>query len=716
MFRPQSGRRLTIRVQKSPHNLFVFVKKSLSSLVKISPLLGSLIPAIAIAADGDEAALKLSPFVVTSTAAGDAALQVQLDPKAAAQPIPAQDGADILKAIPGFSVSRKGGADGEAVLRGQAGSRLSLLLDGENSLGGCPHRMDPPTAYIFPSAYDRVTVLKGPQTVLYGPGNSAGVVLFERDIQRLTTSGYTAEGSLSFASFGRNDQSLLVKAGVPDVYVLSGGNRSQSDDYRDGSGQSVHSHYERSSLQLAAGWTPDANTLLEVSGTLSEGKAAYGYSMMDATKLDRQNLGLRFKKTLITPVLTKLEGQVYYNYVDHVMDDYSMRTFTPSMMGTTPSASNPDHRLVGGRGMAELTATSNTVFRLGFDFQNGRHRSRSTGNEIAKPYEAMTRVQDATIDDVGLFGELTQTLSTGTRLVGGLRADRWQATDKRDQIAGMMMSSANPTAQNHRRETNPGGFLRFERDLTAKVLTAYAGVGHTERAPDYWELITNESLTSKSSFNTKSEKVTQFDTGLNLHRGAFSASLAAFCNEVKDFILVQSNVLKASGMGMGTSMATVTRNVDASSFGGEASVSYVLDTHWKMDGSLAYVEGRNKTDHLALAQQPPFEGRLGLSYVSSDWSVGGLSRLVAAQDRFATNQGTIIGQDLGRTGGFAVFSLNAGLRVAPHAQLTAGVDNLFDKTYAEHLSRNGVAVTGYPVTTRINEPGRTVWVKLTVNF
>ena len=37
--------------------------------------------------------------------------------------------------------------------------------------------MDPPTAYIFPSAFDRITVLKGPQSVQYGPDTSAGVVL-----------------------------------------------------------------------------------------------------------------------------------------------------------------------------------------------------------------------------------------------------------------------------------------------------------------------------------------------------------------------------------------------------------------------------------------------------------------------------------------------------------------------------------------------------------
>jgi iron complex outermembrane receptor protein len=39
------------------------------------------------------------------------------------------------------------------------------------------------------------------------------------------------------------------------------------------------------------------------------------------------------------------------------------------------------------------------------------------------------------------------------------------------------------------------------------------------------------------------------------------------------------------------------------------------------------------------------------------------------------------------------------------------VDNLFDKAYAEHLSRAGAMVAGFPPpTTRVNEPGRNWWI------
>ena len=113
---------------------------------------------------------------------------------------------------------------------------------------------------------------------------------------------------------------------------------------------------------------------------------------------------------------------------------------------------------------------------------------------------------------------------------------------------------------------------------------------------------------------------------------------------------------------------------------------------------------------------PPLELRTGLNYADERWSAGVLRRVVAEQDRYALRQGNIVGQDLGRTGGFGVLSLNAGWKPTPAVLVSAGVDNLFDKVYGEHLSRGGAAVSGFEQTTRVNEPGRTLWLKVGASF
>ena len=161
------------------HNIF----RRLPLAVAISLAL----PALALAQEAT-----LGRVVVTAPVT-EAPLTVTTDPRAPRQPLPAHDGADMLKSIPGFSVIRKGGTDGDPVFRGMSGSRLGILLDGQEIHGGCGGRMDPPTAYIYPESYDRVTVLKGPQQVLYVPGSSAGVVLFERESRRMTEPGWSAQ-------------------------------------------------------------------------------------------------------------------------------------------------------------------------------------------------------------------------------------------------------------------------------------------------------------------------------------------------------------------------------------------------------------------------------------------------------------------------------------------------------------------------------------------
>ncbi|MCL2829615.1 MAG: TonB-dependent copper receptor [Betaproteobacteria bacterium] len=658
---------------------------------------------------------------VVVTAAREAApLVVEADPKRPQQPLPAHDGADYLKTFPGFSVIRKGGSGGDPVLRGMAGSRLNILLDGENIYGGCGGRMDPPTAYVYPSAYDRVTVVKGPQSVRFGPGTIAGTVQFEQKRPSFTEAGARFSGSLTGGSFGRNDEMIDASAGNPEFYVRGVGTNSRSGDYKDGDGHDIHSAYHRWSANAAIGWTPDANTWLELSGASSDGEAAYADRGMDGVKFKRENLGLRFEKKNISPFLQKIEAQVYHNYIDHVMDNYSLRGFTPTSMMPGPSVNNPDRVTDGARLAFTMLPSEHIELLVGFDTQYNRHRLRTTSNQWKTPYSDLPRSGDARFSQYGLFSELTLSLSEHDRVLGGLRGDWWRAQDDRAATTGGGMGGMGAmgpvSAGQVRHDALTSGFVRYERDIQESfgTFTPYIGLGHAERFPDYWELISQnkQSESSNSAFSTRPEKNTQLDFGVLWNRKEkLSASFSGFYSRVKDYILIDT---KVAGKPSGT---IVTRNIDATLWGFEATALWNFAENWKLGGSLAYVRGNNDTDGTPLAQMPPLESRLSLTYDNRLFSVGGLIRAVAAQNRVDPGRGNIAGQDISPTPGFATFALNGSYRPSKTILISAGVDNLFNRTYAEHLDKGSAAIAGYTTQlTKINEPGRTLWIKADIEL
>lgn len=659
--------------------------------------------------------IDLPPLEVISQP-GSVPLMTELNPKAPAQPIPAQDGAEILRTIPGFSVIRKGGTDGDPVIRGMAGSRLGILLNGENILGGCGNRMDPPTAYVFPSTYDVVTVLKGPQNVLHGPGHSGGVVLFERTPQYYEQPGHSGHASITMGSRSRLDPFLDLRAGMPLGYVQFIGSRTSSGDYQDGGGRRVHSRYERWSFQSIAGWTPNRETALEMTATISDGEAAYADRMMDGSKFARRHLGLRFHRAGLSGLIQSVDANAYVNDVDHVMDNFSLREFRSTMMMPNPIASNPDRLTFGSRVNAHLKVDGLNRLVVGSNFQANHHTTRRSMDETMKSYRDFPRIRDAEFEQMGFYGELTLSFTQHNRLHAGARMDFWQARDLRENIAiGMMGSAPNPTGGQRRQQGLPSGFVRYEQEI-AYATTAYVGVGHVQRFPDYWELFNKESVDGLSAFHGDAEKTTQLDLGMTYQSGSLTISLSAFIGRLDDYLLIESNVEKPSGM-MGVRNATVVRNVNASTMGGEWNLSYRFAEYWKIDGSIAYVRGQNRSDRIPLAQQPPFEAKLGLSYSGKRFSLGGLVRAVAAQHRVAVHQGNIVGQDLGRSPGFVVFALNASWAFSANSRIVGGVDNLFDREFAEHLSRGGSTVAGFPPpATRVNEPGRTAWLKWEIRF
>ncbi|MCB8769333.1 UNVERIFIED_CONTAM: TonB-dependent copper receptor [Acinetobacter sp. HSTU-ASm16] len=640
---------------------------------------------------------QMPPIVVTAQETTRSnGLIVQADPKQPIQPVPATDGADYLQSILGFNAIKNGGTNGDVTFRGMFGSRIKMLTDGTENLGACPARMDSPTSYINPESYDRITVIKGPQTVLYATPGSAATVLFEREPEQLSADKpYRGQASVLIGSFGRLDHNIEAAVGDESKYARLNANRSVAGNYQDGNGKTVQSQWERWSTDLALGWKPTQDTWLELRGGASDGESAYAGRTMDGTQFRRESLGLHAEQKNITDVIKKVEAQIDYSYNDHVMDNFKLRTPPMAMnmnmgMSMGGGAMEVTRRTINAR-TAVTTEWGNFSAISGVDSQHNQHAGNMYMRD-ANPIPPLKR--DLEYQSYGAFTEWTYTLSPETKWVAGGRIDQVKVNH-----------AAN---DQQRKDTNPSAFVRIEHALPEHGLKTYAGIGYVERSPDYWEI----SRVSKGLLNyLDTEKTTQLDLGFEFEQGALTSWASAYAGLIDDFILVpyQSNP-------NGSVSILPARSIDATIAGAEAGIGYHLTDHLQTDLSAMYAWGKNTSDGKPLPQIAPLEGRFNLRYVQDRYSLGLLWRAVAKQNRISLNEGNIVGYDIGKSKGFSTLAINAAYQYSPTLDFAVGIDNLLDKAYAEHLNKSGAALFGYAANEQFNNSGRNYWARVSMKF
>lgn len=641
-----------------------------------------------------------APIVVTSASGNDAnGLIVRADPKQPIQPIPASDGADYLQSIVGFSSVNSGaGTNGDVTFRGMFGSRIKILTDGTENLGACPSRMDSPTSYISPESYDRISVIKGPQTVQYANTGSAATVIFERTPEQFDQDqNYRGQASVLMGSFGRLDHNVEVAAGDDQKYVRLNTNRLVSNSYQDGDGTTVPSDWERWNADVALGWTPDEDTWVELTGGKADGEAVYAGRAMDGSKFARESLGLRVEKHNVTDVIQKIEAQVNYNFNDHVMDNFSLREFQPGGMMSMPMATNVTRKTLNAR-MAMTNEWDKLQLITGIDSQNNEHTKRN--GSLMTPYQTQPRTKDMQFQSVGVFGELSYQLSDNNKLVSGVRLDQVNV----DAVQ----------SQQERNETLPSAFIRFENHHPDHDDgKTYIGLGYVERMPDYWELFSPK--TGNDNVNTFAnidiEKTLQLDFGYQHEHGHFNSWASAYAGLINDYVLT---TYKPTGM-MGM-LEAHTRNVDAIIAGAEAGIGYQFTDRLQADISAMYAWGENTTDNTPLPQISPLEARVNLRYVQDKYNFGLLWRVVDGQNRISLNEGNIVGYDNKQSAGFGTLSLNGSYHVMDSVDISVGVDNVLDRTYTEHLNKMGASGTGLPTTEQFNNMGRNYWARVSMKF
>lgn len=164
--------------------------------------------------------------------------------------------------------------------------------------------------------------------------------------------------------------------------------------------------------------------------------------------------------------------------------------------------------------------------------------------------------------------------------------------------------------------------------------------------------------------------------------------------------------------------AVITRNVDADIVVANAFARYNFNPRWAMSGKLFYNYGHNQTDNRPLYQIRPLEFTGQLDYQNyfshGSYNLGVAGRWVAAQHRGDFDTKTGLGIDK-REAAKSFFTVDAygSVNIQDRYGIRFGVNNVFNKQYAEYISGNHVLALSPSV---VYAPARTYWLSLHAAF
>ena len=424
--------------------------------------------------------------------------------------------------------------------------------------------------------------------------------------------------------------------------------------------------------------------------------------------------------------LERLELNAGYSYVDHLMNN-ERKSNRAMMEAEAPSeAYSYSGKLDGDWRVAE-----SSVLTLGADAERLERDAVRTRTMPATGATFQDHIwPEAERELIGLFGEWNQEASDRLTLRAGARVDFAQSdANAADDRMVLGPGQAAPISEWFTRVNGPEASeldrdeMLYSGNLLAEwkaydALSLYAGMGRTERYPALTELYYAFSPAPGGyqigNPGLDAEKKVEITAGARHKTSWVDTDFSVFAARVEDYILPTS-VLKTDVNGDGTAdNVRGFRNVDAELWGGELAAVGKLGAGWSVPAAMAYVQGCNTTDDRDLPEIPPLSVRGALRFDQAGrrawWTEAGI--------RFAARQARVdeaFPED--ETPSFTIFHLRGGVDLTQAIKLEAGVENLFDEDYNEHLTREAVLATEeLAVGDEVPAPGRSLYLKVAAVF
>jgi iron complex outermembrane recepter protein len=583
-----------------------------------------------------------------------------------------------LESQPGVSSRSFGPSPARPVIRGLDGDRVQILQDGQR-VGDLSSQSGDHGVSINPAAAQRIEVVRGPATLLYGANAIGGLVnVITEDIPTKPIQG--ANGNLTFdlgsaASEGAGAAALQAGNGRFAVHIGGGGRRSGDVDTPEG--EIANSQSRNGFGNVGLSWTGAKGYF---GGSYGYDDTKYGIPVVEGGILQltprRHAFSLRGGAQGLTGAFEGFRATL-------AMRRYKHDELEGEEVGTAFKNDTTELEVMGSHRAYGRLKGNVGAWLLGRAFD-------------AQGAEALSPAVDQNGFAAFVYEELTWPHFT---VQFGGRVDR------------VMFE---PSGEPEREFTNGSGSVGvlFRPAAADDRLTLAASLARAARNPALEELFFfglhhGNFAIELGNPDLESEKALGFDVSLRWRSGRASGELTYFRNDVSNFIfrqeldeeefeareeefearfpgreLVGHHHEEEGGVEEGENFAFVNFvGADAMLQGIEAHADFQLAPGVFAEFGADLVRASLSRNDDPLPRMPPFRIRGGLRYQRNAFQLGGDVVGTGKQDRVLGAETPTDGFTLLKL--FASYSFVSGRAVST---ITARVDNITDTLYRNHLS------------------------------
>ncbi len=587
----------------------------------------------------------------------------------------------ILDGEPGVSMRSMGPAPARPVIRGLDGDRIAVLENGQR-MGDCSMTAPDHAVAMDPMSTDRVEVVRGPASLLYGSSALGGVVNVLREDVPLNWSPGVVGGAALQGSTVNREGAASARAVVGGERWAGTGRLSfqNSGDFRTpgtDEGRLLGTHSRRLSAGAGLGFSGD-----RARGGFAVDLMGHDWGIPEEIDDPDEEIEIRSSRQ-------RLAGEMDWRR-EGFLDLIELRaTATRYFMQEVETEWEPDgtfdedieHELTRHVLSATLTGVHGSLGPIG----QGALGLSVVGQNLTATGEDEFHPDARSFTAAGfLFEEMP--VSRRVRLQAGARFEaEWMEALPNEKF---------PDLRDERTAFTVSGSLgaNFRPAEGLELGTQFA---RAHRAPLVEELYAHGPHLGAGRYEIGDPDLpNEIGHGVDLFarygNQRVTVELTGFVNLIDNFIITRATGEEIGGLPVHVHEADAAELV-----GGEASLELRVSPAITLRTTTDIVRGsRRNEERTPLPYMPPFRAMLEAEYDTGSWWLGGRSRTAAAQNRVAHED---------PTDGYTVFDLQAGLRplggAAGHA-VVFRVDNLFDTIYRDHLSR--VEERRYPM------PGRNI--------